>query len=600
MATSKKLSTKEQFRAVVGVAKLTFQTAPGAVLFKLVGAVIDAVLPLVTTYFAARTTTALASAYSGNKTAGHSALIYIILTASFGVIMTIWRSLDSYVQAKMRYVVESRVSNQMFHQFLSLDFWRYDDKDTADLYDRAQKFSQFFAWVFDRVATILSQCIALITTIIALLFVNPAIALFVLAALIPGVWAQFKLSRNQIRHWNENVEVRRSLSLIEWNMLQPRFIAELRLYGMVGYLLKLRNKLRDKDERQRINIERKSIPMRLWADTLEAAAEVGALIWIGLQIIHRKQPIGQFLYIQQVVSRAMSSASSLVSTMSSIDEDIANLFDYQKFMDLPQQLGGGKKLKGAPELIRFENVSFRYPGSKNDVLKHINLEIKQHEHIAIVGENGAGKSTLIKLLTGLYHPTLGQLYLDDTKIQDVDVASWHRQLGVLQQEFIAYGFATARENVRYGDVDAPDDQSRLEAALQAAEATDFVKKLPNGMDSYINTWMEDDEGTKGVDLSGGQWQRLALARDFYRHSPIVILDEPTSAIDALAEARIFNRLFTQQQRTVITISHRLSTIKKAGTIYMLKDGEIVETGTHDELIAKKGEFYHMFESQIRG
>jgi len=598
MAANKKLTTRQQLRAIAGVGKLTFQTAPGAVVFKLVGSIIDAVLPIITTFFAAKTTTALASAYAGNTRAGHQVIIYILLTSLFGVIMTVWRSLDSYVQAKMRYVVETRVSNQMFRQFLSLDFWRYDDKDTADLYDRAQKFSQFFAWVFDRVATILSQLIALVSAIAALLFVNTTLALLILLALIPGVWAQFKLSREQIRHWNENVEVRRSLNLIEWNMLQPRFISELRLYNMVDYLLKLRSKLRDKDENQRIIIERRSIPMRLLADTLEAAAEVGALIWVGLQIIHRKQPIGQFLYVQQIVSRAISSASSLVSTMSSIDEDVANLFDYQQFMDLPQQRGGGQKISAVPETIVFADVSFHYPGSEKDVLRHVNLRINKHEHVAIVGENGAGKSTLIKLLTGLYHPTAGSLHLDQINITDVDIASWHRQLGVLQQEFIAYGFATARENVRFGDVDAADDQSRLEAALEAAEATNFVKKLPKGMNSYVNTWMEDDDGNKGVDLSGGQWQRLALARDFYRHSPIIILDEPTSAIDALAEARIFDRLFKQEKRTVITISHRLSTIKKADIIYMLKDGVIVETGTHDELIAQKGEFYRMFEAQI--
>jgi ATP-binding cassette subfamily B protein len=207
---------------------------------------------------------------------------------------------------------------------------------------------------------------------------------------------------------------------------------------------------------------------------------------------------------------------------------------------------------------------------------------------------------LIKLLTGLYQPSKGTLLVDDMPLQDIDITAWHKQLGVLQQDYIAYNFATAGDNVRYGDIEAPRDDKRLERALHEAEATSFVAKLPRGVDSYVNNWMEDDDGNKGTDLSGGQWQRLALARDFYRSAPIVILDEPTSAIDALAEARIFERLFAKGDRTVITISHRLSTVKKADVIYMLQDGQVVETGTHDELIANKGAFYHMFESQIRG
>ncbi|HSX35968.1 MAG TPA: ABC transporter ATP-binding protein [Patescibacteria group bacterium] len=601
MAKSKNLTAKQQLRAILGVAGLTFRTAPTAVIFKLLGSVIYAVLPIATTFYAAKTTTALAAAYGGAPGAKHHVLVYVIITAILGLVMTLWGSMDQYVQAKMRYVVETRVSNQMFEHFLSLDFWRYDDKRTADLYDRAQKFSRFFAWVSDRIATIVSQLISVVSAIVALSYVSWGLAVAILVAIIPGLYVQIKLSRRQIKHWNENVEVRRMLSLIEWNMLQPRYVGELRLYGMVRYLLKLRAGLRDKDEKKRIEIERQTVPMVLLSNTLEAAAEVGALVWIALQVVGRRQPLGQFLYVQQLVSRVMGSASSLVLTISSIDEDVANLFDYEQFMRLPVRAAGSVTLEGAPAAIVFDDVSFHYPGKNNpNVLQHINLTIERNRHVAIVGENGAGKSTLIKLLTGLYNPTAGKLLLDGTPLEIIDIASWHRQLGVLQQDFISYGFATAGDNVRFGDVEAVPDEKRLQQALKDAEATDFVRKLPKGLDSYINNWMEDDDGNKGTDLSGGQWQRLALARDFYRNAPIVILDEPTSAIDAMAEARIFKRLFAERNRTVITISHRLSTVKKADIIYMLKDGKLVESGTHDELIARKGHFYEMFESQIQG
>jgi len=413
MSQKRNLSFSEQLRAVAAVAALSFRIAPTAVLFKLIGSVINALLPIATTYYAAKTTTALAAAYSGSTNAKHEVFIYILITAGLGLTMTAWSSLDSYVQSKMRYIVETRISNRMLEHFLSLDFWRYDDKDTIDLYDRALKFSQFYAWVFDRLASIISDVIAVMSAVGALLFVNKAIAVFIFLALVPGVYVQFRLSRAQIRQWNENIENRRMLSMLEWLLTQPRYISELRLYGIVQYLLRRRTDLRDADELQRIEIERKTVPLTLFSDMLTAVAELGALIWITLQIIARKQPLGQFIFVQQVVSRAINSASGLVATISNIDEDIANLFDYQTFMQLPIRKHGGTSLQSAPAQISFNNVSFHYPiPDAKTMLQGISFTIQRNQRVAIVGENGAGKSTLIKLLTGLYTPTTGAVVLD--------------------------------------------------------------------------------------------------------------------------------------------------------------------------------------------
>jgi ATP-binding cassette subfamily B protein/ATP-binding cassette subfamily C protein len=243
-------------------------------------------------------------------------------------------------------------------------------------------------------------------------------------------------------------------------------------------------------------------------------------------------------------------------------------------------------------------VSFHYPANEKLVLRDVSFSIAAGQHVAIVGENGAGKSTLIKLLTGLYEPTKGAIKLDHISLNNVKISSWHKYLGVLQQDYIAYGFATAKDNVYYGDTSKGFDSKRFDAALDKAEARSFLKKLPKGVDSYVNPWMEDADGNAGTDLSGGQWQRLALARNFYRDSPVIILDEPTSAIDALAESRIFKHLFGEKNKTIITISHRLTTIDKADVVFMMKDGQLVEQGTAKELITKRGEFYTMFESQI--
>ena len=593
------MSVREQARAIFGVAKLSFQSAPGAVLFKAGGAVVTAVLPLVTTYFAGLTTTELAAAYHGEKGASQLVIVYVLITAALGLFLTAWMSLDQYIQAKMRYLVEAKVSDRMYEHFLRLDFWRYDDKDTADLYDRATKFSQFFAYVFDRLAGIFSQFITMCASVIALAIVNIWLGLFVLIALIPGVYLQFKLSREQTAHWNKNVDTRRKKWQIE-SMFDPRSIAELRLYGVVRHLLDLRMQFRDLDEKTRIEFERKYIPKRLLSDGIEAIAEVSTLVWAATQITARLQPIGLFIYIQQVVSRAMSGASSFVSQLSTIDEDIANLYDYEEFMRLDEYATGAEKLTHAPEEIVLEDVSFHYPGEdRPDVLKHVSMTIQSGQHIAIVGENGAGKSTLIKLLTGIYRPVKGRVLLDGRNIEEINIESWHQYVGVLQQNFAHYLFTAARDNVIFGDVSREYDATHMDTALRAAEAKKMIDDLPRGLDTLLNPWMEDDDGNKGMDLSGGQWQRLALARGFYRDAPIIILDEPTSAIDALAESRIFERLFKRRDRTIITISHRVTTIEKADMIYMFEHGEIVEQGTHDELVKKQGRYYRMFKSQLR-
>ena len=598
---SKKLSPRQYIKAISEVAKLSFRTAPGAVSMKLMGAIITAVLPIIVTYFAALTTTALVEAYAGNPDAGRQAIVYVLIAAGLGLFSTVWQSVDQYVQQMMRYRVEAKVGDAMYVRFLSLEFWQYDDKDTADLYDRAQRFSQFYAYVFDRLAGVLSQLITLVVALVALVLVLPWIALVVIIAVIPGIYIQFKLSRAQVAHWNKNVDVRRTKSYIEWNLLQPKSIAELRLYGVVRHLLDLRQKLRDKDEKERLVQERSYIGKRLLGDALETGAEVTALVWIVQQIIVHAQPVGQFIYVQQIVSRALGGANGFVSQLSTIDEDLANLFDYQQFMDMPVQKKSELALASAPKEISIKDMSFHYPVNDKRVLKHITMNITRGQHIAIVGENGAGKSTLIKLITGLYMPTSGHIFLDGKDLREYAPETWHQYLSVLQQDFVHYSFTSVKDNIYFGDVSKVMKPALLREATKKAEADSFIDKLPQKMETYPSNWMEDSKGNKGMDLSGGQWQRLALARNFYRDAPIIILDEPTSAIDALAEARIFNRLFAKSNaKTVITISHRLTTVEKADVIYVLKDGEIVQRGNHADLAGQQsGEYVRMFAAQLK-
>jgi len=593
-----KLSRKQRLFATIEIAKTTYSAAPMAIWVQIIGALINSVFPIITTFFAAMTTTSLVDAYAGKAGAGVHALELVVITALLGVTSFIWSSLENYLSQLMEYRINAAVSDQMYEHFLTLAFWRYDDKETADLYEKASRFAQFFPRILRSLMNILTDFFSMILGIGVLITISWWLGLLAIAAIVPGVIIQVRLTRLQTKHWKENIQARRVVSWIEYEMMKPDNIAELRLYGLVKSLLQLRRTMRDRDEKERISFERQYLWKRLGADVLEAGVELTGLIWITLQIIAHRQPIGQFLFVQQVIGRAVGGAKSFVSGINSIDEDLANLFDYQAFMQLPNGVSGEIVLQGAPKTIEVHNVSFAYPSVKKEVLKNISFTIQHGQHIAIVGENGAGKSTLIKILAGLYEPGSGEVRVNGIGLNKYDIATWHKHISVLSQDFIKYHFVSARDNIVYGDVSSRMTDRRIENAIASAEAS-FLHSLPRGLDNYVNQWMEDDEGNKGQDISGGQWQRLALARNFYRNASVVILDEPTSAIDALAEAHIFERLFAEKNKTIITISHRFTTIEKADAVYMLKNGRIVEHGTANELIAKKGEFYKMFKQQIK-
>lgn len=597
LSQNDKPQVRQIIKTLTGVLVTVWRTSPRTIIIQAIGAVLTASLPLATTYFAALTTTALTEAYTGSGDS-RQLLLYVIMTVVLGVIMSFWGIVQTYFEQLMRYQLESSINDQMFARLHGLDFWRYDDPVTIDMFDRARRFAGSFSYLFSRLTSIVTNIVSLVVGLWIISSVSWWLGILLVVAIIPSGVVQFRLSRLTSKYWRKNTKVRRRMWWIEYAVSRPENVAELRLYGIIKHLLTERSTLRDKDQLQMIKYERNFMAKRFGGEMLQAAAEVAALVWVTLEIIAHRQPIGQFVLVQQMVSRVLGSVDSLISTYNSIDEEVASMVDYQRFMELPLADTKPSLALSINKSITVRNVKFRYPGSETLVLKGLSLDIKCGQHVTIVGENGAGKTTLVKLLTGLYQPTSGEILIDGRNLSEVNVADWHRQLAVLSQSFIRYDFATAHENMWYGDVSRELDRDRLMDALKQAEADNFVKKLPKGGDSYVDKWMTDDSDDKGVDLSGGQWQRLALARNFYRNAPIVILDEPTSAVDAAAEARIFRHLFKQKDKTIIAISHRLSTVKKADVIYFMKDGRIVEQGACSELIAKRGEFYEIFKEQL--
>ena len=277
---------------------------------------------------------------------------------------------------------------------------------------------------------------------------------------------------------------------------------------------------------------------------------------------------------------------------------MSNLF---AFLDIgtggeqPRRLPPATPARARAQAIEFKDVSFRYPGNDKWVLRGVNLSLAPGEKMALVGENGAGKSTLIKLLMRLYDPSEGAILYGGVDLRDMDARDLRDRIGVLFQDFVRYQW-TARENVGVGWVPALDDRARIERAVEDGGARTVIDQLPEKLDTMLGGWFEE-----GHELSGGQWQKIALARAFMRDSEVLVLDEPTASLDAEAEHELFVKL--QQlaaERTAILISHRFSTVRRADRIAVLQDGRIEELGTHQQLLDRDGRYAHLFRLQASG
>jgi ATP-binding cassette subfamily B protein len=310
--------------------------------------------------------------------------------------------------------------------------------------------------------------------------------------------------------------------------------------------------------------------------------------------------IGQFtLVFQQTLSLA-TSAEEILNMYSSMAVRNKYLDKYFDFLATEKKIRNSDNTKELPEvptpaLIEFKDVSFKYPKTKRDILKNFNLKIGSGEKIALVGENGAGKTTLIKLLLRFYDVTDGEVLINGLNIKNVDLEKWRSTVGALFQDFIKYQF-TFKENVFFGNTKESENTKLLDESIEKSGAKGFLEDLPKKYDQVVGKMFKG-----GIDLSGGQWQKLALARAFYRNAPILILDEPTSAIDAKAEYEIFQKVQSlQKDKTVIIISHRFSTVRNADRILVLEGGRIVEEGNHNQLMDKKGLYEELFTLQAQG
>ena len=421
-----------------------------------------------------------------------------------------------------------------------------------------------------------------------------------LAATIPATLAEMRYSKVAFRVRNWRSPESRRLLYLEYLLANDEHAKEMKLFGLGPLMLERYRALAEQfyAEDKQLAVKRATITHAL--SLLGTGAFYAAYASMALLAAAAKITIGNMTMYIGAFRQGQQSFQSVLAGIGNIYEHnlyMSNLFEYLAIAEaakVPLTLPTANEVGNGE--IRFEQVGFRYPDKDVWAVRGIDLTIKRGESLALVGENGAGKTTLIKLLTGLYTPTEGRILLDGRAIADWDKDALRRRFGVVFQDFNQYQL-NVRENVGLGSVDHMHDEPRIERAVDQGGARELVKDLKGGLDAPLGRWFQD-----GTELSGGQWQKVALARAFMREeADILVLDEPTAALDAQAEHAVFTRFRTLAKgRTTIVISHRFPTVRMAQRIVVLEKGQVVESGSHDELVALGGRYAHMFALQAEG
>ena len=513
------------------------------------------------------------------------------------LVNTVLNQINNLLQASTWQDVYIYVSEKIASKYIEIPLSIRESQSFADKFNRVQDYGSMITSVSNSLISIVTSVISLISVLIATLAISPLVTLAVAAASVPYSVLSLRLSARQRRNWREFTKDRRIAYQIEQKITSSNSALEIELNDLSHQLIDRMIKARRRSQEKDLADTREFFWPNIGSRTIEDVVSYLVLIFVAIEIILGRFAIGQFMAVRSLLTQLSGNISSLFFNIASASEGLVNATDFMEFMETPAKNNGDVIVSDIPK-IEFRNVSFTYPRNKKKALDNINFVLNPGDSLAIVGENGAGKTTLIKLLIGAYQPTEGEILINDVPIERIERASYLSKIGALFQDYTRYEFATLGENVWFGDVSQPYDTQKIKESLELAGLGDLVSKFKRGLNQILS---RDLDLKNSTDLSGGQWQRLGIARAFFRQPSVLILDEPTSAVDAKAEYQIFrNILQRQKDRTTIIISHRFSTVRKAEKILVLESGKIIEHGTHEELIAHNGLYKEMFELQAEG
>lgn len=528
----------------------------------------------------------------------------IVLAIWIGVVMfaaQILRSATAWVRTAQAEMVKDRIASLIQKKSIEVDMAFYDSSDFYDHLHRARMEATYRpVELLEGLGAMLQGSITAIAILVILIPFGPLLPLALLLSTVPVLYVVVKMAHRRHR-WNQSATTDERRSWYYDSLLTDgECAAELRLFELGGHFSQAYQTVRRRLRQQRLSLARQESLSELWAGAIALLVLAGAMSWMTVRALRGLVSLGDLGLFYQAFNQALGLSRTLLENLGKFYENSLFLGNLFEFLDLKPQVETTANARSVPSPLRsglrFENVSFRYPGGNRLALHNFSLEVHPGQTIALVGPNGTGKSTLIKLLCRFYDPDSGSISIDGIPLREFSTADLRRSMAVFFQQPVRYN-DTVAANIKFGDLRLTDLESpgAVERAAELSGLTEIVNRLPNGYETQLGRGF-----LKGTELSVGEWQRLALARASIRQAPILILDEPTSAMDPWAELKWAEHLREiAANRITILITHRFTTAMFAEVIHVMSEGRVVESGTHAQLLAKGGVYAQGWASQAR-
>ena len=590
-------------RHVLPLLRLVFQTHRGYTAAILVLRAIRSLIPVAVLWVGKLiidgVIAGVAAVHAGRSPDWRNLAVLVGLELGIAVIGEGLARLSALLESLLGDLFANRLSVRLMQHAATLDLAQFEDAEIYDHLERARRQTVGRIGLFTLILGTAQDIITLISLASVLLVQLPWLLLLLTVAVLPAFLGEAhfaSLGYSLLFRWTPE---RRLLDYLRYMGASNESAKEVKLFGLSNLLVGRYADLSDKfyEENKRLAVKRNIVSTLLV--TLGTLGYYGAYAVIIYRTVMGAFTIGTLTFLAGSFRQSRSLIQSVLLALSSIYEQSLYLSDLFTFFEVRPRVVSkpGAKAVARPMQtgFRFENVGFQYPGSQRWAVRHLTFSFEPHERIALVGENGAGKTTLVKLLSRLYDPDEGRILLDGADLRDYDLDSLRHNIGIIFQDFVRYDFIL-RENIGVSQVEAMNDEDRIREAAKRSLADSVAKRVPQGFDQMLGKRFEN-----GVELSGGEWQKVALARAYMRDAQVLILDEPTAALDARAEYEVFLRFAELTEgRMAVLISHRFSTVRMADRILVLKGGELADDGSHDELVARGGLYAELFSLQAAG